>query len=383
MSRKILLSVIFLLIAIFLLFTRALFYPFPLSGGFLSTTTALAVSTHSATPSFADSLAADTLTIIAVGDIMMGSNYPDNSGLPPDDGRHLFAGVEEILKDADVTMGNLEGVLLDQGGIAKTCRNPKVCYVFRSPERYVSNLVNAGFDVLSLANNHAGDFGQTGSKSTIQTLENAGLYHAGQLMKPYTTFQKKGIRYGFIGFAPNDGCVNINNLVEAKKMVMHLDSICDVVIVSFHGGAEGPQYQHVPRDYELFYGENRGNVHQLAHTVIDAGADVVFGHGPHVVRGVELYKNRFVAYSLGNFCTFGGINVSGINGFAPIVKVYTDSMGGFLQAKITSCIQGFPAPVEIDSQKQAIKKIQELTKQDFPESKLVIDDNGWIKKSTN
>ncbi|MFM8740916.1 MAG: CapA family protein, partial [Cytophagales bacterium] len=90
----------------------------------------------------------DTVTVIGVGDIMMGTNYPDNSGLPPQDGKELMLAVEPILQNADVTMGNLEGVLLDKGGYAKTCRNPKVCYVFRSPERYAQNLANAGFDVM-------------------------------------------------------------------------------------------------------------------------------------------------------------------------------------------------------------------------------------------
>ena len=338
---------------------------------------------HSSAHSNLRQFARDTLTIIGVGDIMMGNNYPDDAGLPPGDGQYLFQEVADVLRDADVTMGNLEGVLLDRGGTSKTCRNPKVCYVFRSPERYVQNLVTAGFDVMSVANNHAGDFGETGARSTIRTLEKAGLYHAGQSVKPYTTFEKQGVKYGFVAFAPNGGCANINDLEAARKIVVHLDSISDVVIVSFHGGAEGPLYQHVPKSYELFYGENRGNVYQLAHTLIDAGADIVFGHGPHVVRAVELYKDRFIAYSLGNFCTYGGINVSGINGFAPIVKVFTDNRGGFLQAKITPGIQDFLAPVKIDRQKQVIKKMQELTQQDFPEAKIVIDDEGWVRKSTN
>ncbi|MFN7793174.1 MAG: CapA family protein, partial [Cyclobacteriaceae bacterium] len=83
----------------------------------------------------------DTITVIGVGDIMMGSNYPNDSKLPTLDGLLLMKEVEPILKNADVTFGNLEGVLLNQGGTAKTCRDPKVCYVFRSPEKYVQNLV--------------------------------------------------------------------------------------------------------------------------------------------------------------------------------------------------------------------------------------------------
>ncbi|HPM29680.1 MAG TPA: CapA family protein [Chryseolinea sp.] len=319
----------------------------------------------------------DTLTIIGVGDIMMGSNYPNNM-LPRNDGAFLMKAVEPILKDADVTFGNLEGVLLNDGGTPKTCRDPKVCYVFRSPVVYVQNLVNAGFDLISLANNHAGDFGETGRRSSIKTLEEAGIKHAGQLTHKFTVFEKDSIKYGLVAFAPNSGCVSLNDIEGARKLVLHLDSIVDVVIVSFHGGAEGGQYQNVPRTTELFHGENRGDVYKFSHTLIDAGADIVFGHGPHVTRAVEVYKNRFIAYSMGNFCTYRGINVSGINGLAPIIKVYTTTTGQFLQAKITPTYQTYGSGVMIDPQNQIIKKIQELTKKDFPETKIHIAENGLI-----
>ncbi|MFM9837731.1 MAG: CapA family protein [Cyclobacteriaceae bacterium] len=324
----------------------------------------------------------DTVTVIGVGDIMMGSNYPNDYGLPANDGLLLMKDLEPILKHADVTFGNLEGVLLNKGGYAKTCRDPKVCYVFRSPEKYVQNLVNAGFDVMSLANNHSGDFGDLGKKSSIKTLEDAGILQAGQVTKPYVTFEKQGIKYGMAAFAPNTGCANINDLREAKRIIAKLDSTTDIVIVSFHGGAEGPQHEHVLRRNEVFYGENRGDVYQFAHQLIDAGADIVLGHGPHVTRAIEVYKNKFISYSMGNFCTYGGINVSGINGLAPIIKVYTNATGNFYKAHITSTKQITLGPVSIDPQKQVLKRIQQLTKQDFPETRIEIDDNGWVTKST-
>lgn len=325
----------------------------------------------------AQTVTKDTVTVIGVGDIMMGSNYPE-SVLPPQDGAFLMKEVEHILKNADVTFGNLEGTLLDSGGTPKTCRDPKVCYAFRSPQRYVQNLVNAGFDVMSLANNHAGDFGDAGRKSTIKTLEEAGLYHTGQLPKRYTVFEKNGVKYGVAAFAPNSNCVSINNLQEARAIVKEMDSLCDIIIISFHGGAEGGQYQNVPRKHELFHGEDRGDVYEFAHQLIDAGADIIFGHGPHVTRAVEVYKNRFVAYSLGNFCTYGGINVAGINGWAPIVKVFADSKGAFLKAEITPTYQIARDRVKIDVDNRVIKKIQDLTKKDFPEVPIRIDDKGLI-----
>lgn len=319
----------------------------------------------------------DTITIIGVGDIMMGTNYPEDR-LPHDDGAFLMKEVEDILKDADVTFGNLEGTLLDSAGTPKQCKNPQVCYAFRTPARYVQNLVRAGFDMMSLANNHAGDMGDEGRISTMRTLENAGILHAGQITKPYTILEKDSLRYALIAFAPNTNCVSINDLEQARRMVAHLDSLANIVIVSFHGGAEGPQHQHVPRKREIFFGEDRGDVYTFAHTLVDAGADVVFGHGPHVTRAIEVYNDRFIAYSLGNFCTYKGINIAGINGLAPIAKVYTDRSGKFYKAHVIPTYQTRTEGVRIDPQKQVIRIIRELTKKDFPETPVHIDDNGLI-----
>ena len=147
----------------------------------------------------------DTLTIIGVGDIMMGTNFPDERYLPPFQGNHLLEEVDSILHDADVTFGNLEGVILNEGGDAKYCKNPKTCYIFRSPEYMVQHLKDAGFDVLSTANNHAGDFGNPGRRNTMRVLDSLGLYHAGLVARPHATFMRDGMKYGFAAFAPNNG----------------------------------------------------------------------------------------------------------------------------------------------------------------------------------
>ena len=335
------------------------------------------VSTTTGVPHPFTKIRKDTITIIGVGDIMMGTSYPEDK-LPPDDGRFLLQAVAPVLLDADVTFGNLEGTLLDEGGTPKKCNDPKVCYAFRSPERYVNNLVDAGFDLMSLANNHAGDMGNEGRDTTMKTLINAGILHAGQMSMKSTILVKDSIRYGLAAFAPNANCVPLNDLDGARKIVRELDSLVDIVIVSFHGGAEGAKHQHVPRAHEMYYGEDRGDVYEFSHTLIDAGADIVFGHGPHVTRGMEVYKKRFIAYSLGNFCTYRGINVAGINGLAPIIKVFTDPSGEFMKGEITPTIQSHATGVQIDKQKTVIKIIQELSQKDFPESEIQIDDNGLI-----
>lgn len=320
----------------------------------------------------------DTISVIGVGDIMMGTNFPDDSRLPPGNGSFLMQAVDSILSNADLTFGNLEGVLLNSGGTPKTCKDPKVCYNFRSPVAYVNNLLKAGFDVMSLANNHAGDFGDAGRKSSMRTLDSVGIYHAGQIAQPYVTFTKDSVRYGLTALAPNSGCVQLNDLENAKKIVQHLDSISDIVIVSFHGGAEGAQYQNVPRTTEVFHGENRGDVYKLSRELIDAGADIIFGHGPHVTRAIDVYKNRFIAYSMGNFCTYRGISVSGPNGLAPIIKLYVSKQGEFYHGEIIPTYQTYATGVQVDPEKRVISVIRELTKKDFPESEIQIDDNGLI-----
>ena len=320
----------------------------------------------------------DTLAIIGVGDIMMGTNFPDDSRLPPENGAFLMRSVEEHLRDADLTFGNLEGVLLDSGGTVKRCKDPKVCYAFRSPVSYVENLTRAGFDIMSLANNHAGDFGDEGRQSTMAALDSAGIAHAGQLTHPYVFYTRDSITYGFTAFAPNAGCVSLNDVKNAQSIIAHLDSLADVVIVSFHGGAEGSQHQHVPRKREIFYGEDRGDVYALARAWIDAGADIVFGHGPHVTRTVDVYNGRFIAYSLGNFCTYRGINIAGVNGLAPILKVYVNRSGEFLMGQIIPTYQTHADGVQVDPQRRVIRLMRELKEKDFPESPLQIDDNGLI-----
>ncbi|HKM94027.1 MAG TPA: CapA family protein [Prolixibacteraceae bacterium] len=321
-----------------------------------------------------------SVKIIGVGDIMLGTNFPDSSYLPPNDGKYILHPVKEIISKGDVSFANLEGVLLSGEGTVKKCSDPKVCYAFKMPDHYVDYLVEAGFNLLSVANNHIRDFGSTGTANTIRILKEAGIPHAGLEEIPYTTFEKDGITYGFAAFAPNSGTIRINDYANARKIISHLDTISDIVIVSFHGGAEGATKNHITREKEMFLGENRGNPYEFARMAIDAGADVIFGHGPHVTRAVDLYKDRFIAYSLGNFATYGRFNLSGISGISPIIELDLDTNGKFIKGKIYSTKQiGEGGPV-IDHNDGVLKEIIKLTKVDIPECNLIINSDGSISK---
>ena len=307
----------------------------------------------------------ESFTIIAVGDIMMGTNYPDRSSLPPNDGKNMLDGVKTELLDADVTFGNLEGTLLNSGGTPKDCGESEYCHSFRMPEHYAGHLKEAGFDILSIANNHSGDMGEKGRTTTMKTLDKYSIKYSGLISVPYTIFEKDGVKYGMAAFAPNNGTQQLNDHKNAVQVVKKLKQMCDVVIVSFHGGAEGSGATHVPKRREIFLGEDRGNVYAFAHEVIDAGADLVFGHGPHVPRGMELYKGRLISYSLGNFCTYKKFGLSGVLGIAPMLKVTVDKNGEYKNHEIISIKQingGIPV---IDSTGAAKKLVEKLSIEDF------------------
>lgn len=323
-----------------------------------------------------------SINIIGVGDIMLGTNFPSDNYLPPNDGKDILKPVDSILNDADITFGNLEGVILTGKGSVKKCGDPKNCYAFKSPDHYLTYLKDAGFDVLSIANNHVGDFGDIGRKNTVNRLEEEEIAFAGLLDYPYTTFEKDGLTYGFVAFSPNTGTIRINDYERAKEIVQHLDTISDIVIVSFHGGAEGSTKSHITKETEIFLGENRGNPHEFARLVIDAGADIVFGHGPHVTRAIDLYKDRFIAYSLGNFATYGRFNLRGISGIAPIIKVTTNDQGVFEKAQIIPVKQVGEGGPQIDASNRVIKEIIQLNTTDLPECELVISDDGSVVKRT-
>lgn len=319
------------------------------------------------------------VTITGVGDIMLGTSFPSTKYLPPRDNPFLLLeSVADTLISSDITFGNLEGSFLNNGEAAKKCRDSTLCYLFRMPERYVSALTSTGFDMLSLANNHFGDFGYPSRIRTKAILDSVGIIYAGLLEHQWSILQKDSLLYGFCAFAPNAGTVNINEYAKAGEIVRMLADTCDIVIVSFHGGAEGADFQNVPKVDEIFHGENRGNVYKFAHFVIDNGADVVFGHGPHVTRAIEVYNERFISYSLGNFCTYGRFNLAGPNGLAPIMKIKTDTTGRFLSGRIIPVYQPWQGGVKYDPNGRVITKIRELTEVDFPESVIIISEKGEI-----
>lgn len=322
----------------------------------------------------------EPITISAVGDIMMASPFPNDSRMPPNDGADLFKEVAPILTAADIAFGNLEGPIIDSG-ISSKCRPGSTkCFSFRTPTRYGKYLKEAGFDVMSVANNHAGDFGLAGRTSTQKVLDEQGIKYAGTLDPPATTayLEVKGKRVAFIGFGHNNGMPSINDLAGARQLVLDAQKKADIVVVSFHGGAEGTGAQNVPNRNEIFLGENRGNLPAFTHTVIDAGADLVLGHGPHVLRGMEIYKERLVVYSMGNFCTYGWFGLAAETALSKIVEAKLDADGKFISGKLHAVKQEGRGGPLLDKTGAAIKVVRNLSVTDFGDNAPKIADDGTV-----
>jgi len=321
-------------------------------------------------------LRSERLTIAAVGDIMLGTDYPENH-LPDDDGIGFLQAVTPWLSEPDLTFGNLEGVLLDGGEPGKKCSNPKVCYLFRSPPRYAKHLSAAGFDVMSVANNHARDFGEDGRLATMQTLAVAGIRHSG-LEGDFATLVVNELNIAVLAYAVTKNSNMMLDYEIAFETIAKFSAMHDIVMVSFHGGAEGRDVTGIPFAEEEYFGEPRGDVVLFARGAVDAGADLVVGHGPHVVRGMERYRERLIAYSLGNFATYYGISVDGIKGLAPILVAVLDGEGRFIEGQFRSTVQIRPGGPVPDPQQRALKLVRGLSRQDFGDPGLQFGEDGRI-----
>ncbi len=318
------------------------------------------------------------ITLALVGDLMLGSTFPDASGLPPDDARSLLAEAAPVLSAADLAIGNLEGPMLEGGWSEKCARSrPGHCYAFRMPPRYAALLRQAGIGAVSVANNHAGDFGAEGRASTRRALDAAGIAHSGE-PGDVARLTVRGRSLALLAFATSDATMDLRDVAGARALVEGLAREADLVVVSFHGGAEGAAHQHVPQGPESFYGESRGDLRAFARAMVEAGAALVFGHGPHVARGMELHRGRLIAYSLGNFATWGAFNLSGPNALAPILTARLGPDGAFRGGRVDAFRQEKPGGPRRDPAGEVVRKIAELSRQDFGPSGVRLTDDGLI-----
>jgi hypothetical protein len=312
------------------------------------------------------------VSFAAVGDTMLG-NAPE---LPSRPGSYLDP-VRSQLR-GDVVFGNLEGTLTDVASSPK-CGGSSGgdCYAFRTPPSYARHLAAAGFTVMNDANNHSYDFGQAGLDQTIAALHGAGIAQTG-LPGEITVMRAGGEKVAFVGFAPYPTTASLLDLPAARRLIRRAARRAEIVVVAIHAGAEGTGAQHVTGGEEHYLGEDRGNARKFAHMAVKAGADLVLGSGPHVLRGMEIYRGRLIAYSLGNFCGFHNFDTAGVLGASAVLHATLDPDGAFRSGRIASVRlveAGRPVP---DPTGEGARLIRRLSREDLGKGAVRIGGEGRI-----
>ncbi|WP_354700285.1 hypothetical protein DSM112329_00553 [Paraconexibacter sp. AEG42_29] len=314
------------------------------------------------------------VTIAWGGDTTLGSSF----GLPPQNGFAALRYVAPLLGAADLTAVNSEGTFAT-GGSSKCGTPPSPnCFAFRAPPLNASALRRAGVDIANLANNHAFDFGAIGLGQTVTSLKRQRVAVTGRPGE-ITVLKVDGARVAFVGFAAYPWASSINDLAGVRALVARAAARANVVVVMMHAGAEGAAQTHVPVGPEEAFGEQRGDSRAFAHTAVDAGADLVLGSGPHVVRGIELYRQRLIAYSLGNLAGYKNFASGGNLSLSGILRTTLDEDGAFLTGRFSSLLldaENIPRP---DRTGQTAKLITELSRSDFGNRGVVIRRSGLVE----
>jgi hypothetical protein len=298
-----------------------------------------------------------TVTLSAVGDTMLGYG----TTLAPNPGSY-FDGVRSQIT-GDIRFMNLEGTLTDRTS-GKCAVLTSSCYEFRIPPSWARYFRQAGWTIVSNANNHAFDYWQGGLDDTVAALDRAGLAHTGRT-REITYVKVRALTVAFIGVAsyPNTG--PLNDYDAARRMIRRAGRHADIVVVAMHAGAEGTAALHLTGQDEIYGGENRGNPEAFAHMAIDAGADLILGYSPHVLRAMEVYRHRLIAYSLGNFAGYHNFTTEGDLGVSGILHVRLAADGRFLSGRFVSTVLVGAGQPELDPSGRGAALIEQLSREDL------------------
>jgi poly-gamma-glutamate capsule biosynthesis protein CapA/YwtB (metallophosphatase superfamily) len=300
-----------------------------------------------------------------------------DAGLPPDPSR-LFGAITPYLRRPDVMIGNLEGTLTDVAASSKCGPGSSDCVAFRAPPAYGRLFAQAGYDVLSIANNHAHDHGPAGLAQTRRVVRANGMLTTGAPGEIAVT-TVRGVRVAVVGFAPYGWAAPLNDPAAVRSLVARAAAVADIVVVVFHGGAEGSGALHVPAGRETAFGEDRGDLRAFARTAVAAGADAVLGAGPHVVRGAEVVAGRPVAYSMGNLVGYRVLSTAGVLGTTAIVQLTVRADGSWAGGVLRATRQVQPGYPEPDPGRAAIALVRRLSAEDFGRTAMRVDADGTLR----
>lgn len=297
-----------------------------------------------------------SITVSMVGDCTLGTdvNFDQSTSFDAfyqmkNDPGYFFQNVKDIFTADDLTVANMEGTLTTSND-----RQQKT-FAFKGDPSYTEILTRGGVEATNLANNHSHDYGDQSYEDTIQYLEAAGITTFGY--DRTAVMDVKGIKVGLIGiYELKDGLGRQQQVIDTIQKVK--DQGAQVIIVSFHWGTEK---SNIPDDIQK----------TLAHLAIDQGADLVVGHHPHVLQGIEKYQGKNIVYSLGNFC-FGGNKNPSDKDTMIFQQTFTVENGELVEDDVTNIIpcslsseSGYnnyqPMVLEGSEKERVLQKIEEFS----------------------
>lgn len=315
------------------------------------------------------------ISIVWGGDVAL-----DAARALPSDGQAGLSAIAAPLAGTDLALVNLEGALGVSGTAKCGGASPGTCFAFQAPPKIARELAYAGIDAVNLANNHSFDAGPAGLSATTAALDGAEMGWAGppgsiRVMHP------AGAPVALIGLAPYRWANDLRDLAVVRAQVQAATRRAEIVVVMMHAGREGQDASTTPMGREVAFGEDRGDTRAAAHAAIDAGADLVLGSGPHVVRGIERYRNRLVVYSTGNLAGNDTLSLSGLYAQAALVRVRLRPDGTPVTGRVVSLALAPPGTPSVDPGRAAAHTIDAAGARDFGPGAVRVREDGILSLS--
>lgn len=269
-------------------------------------------------------------TLVATGDLVPADSQQANArSLDP---------FLPVFRAGGLVLGNLEGAITTHPTPRKRYV-PGRSYAFRFPPATAQLFKDANFHVMSVANNHAHDYGPVGFQDTARLLAQVGIDTTG-LPGTIAMRQVGGLKVAVVAMAHYAAFNNVLDLDRAAQVVAKAKAQADLVVVYYQLGAEGAAAAVLPQGPETFLGESRGDARAFAQRMVQAGAGVLIGHGPHVLRAAECIAGTPVLHSIGNFLSHGGLSVQGLPGITALPEFLFDASGKFKGVRVHSVAFG-------------------------------------------
>lgn len=332
--------------------------------------------------------------VCAGGDVTLGTNLDTTwtkpmsqwlkrpvAALPRPD--ILLRPLQPLLSDADIVLVNVEGAIgTGPVEVPKCGPDSRGCFALRQPPSTATalrQLSRRGQVVGNLANNHARDAGADGLEQSAALLRRAGVHVIGMdtLATPVAT--RDGDTVAFLGFSTSSG-PDPRDVDAVKRHVARAAARYRLLVVTMHMGAEGRAAQRTRDTMEVYFDELRGNPVAFAHAAADAGASLMVGHGPHVVRALEWRNESLIAYSLGNLITYGPFSLREPLNRGAILCALLGEEGNVLEARLLPTKQRAPGRVSADRSSRAVIIADSLARLDFPDSGAALVTEAAVRR---